>query len=79
MGSIAKEETKNLEEHITARAMMQERINEYGGIESPLPERNTKGSPPEKPNVFPDGSVKNPKEAVWRIGGAGAWWPERNL
>ena len=75
------EKTKDLEAHVTARAMMQARINEYGGEDLPLPKRTnpSKGKPSETPNVFPDGSVKNPKEAAWRMGGAGAWWPGRKL
>ena len=59
--------------------MMQRRINEHGGIELPLPKRVKEGVVPEKPKVFPERSVKNPKEATWRIGGAGAWWPGRML
>ena len=31
IGPVVKEKTENLDDHITARAMMQERINEYGG------------------------------------------------
>ena len=79
MGKIVSEKTKELPSHCTARAMMQRRNNEHGGIDLPLPKRVTEGAVPEKPNVFPDGSVKNPKEATWRIGGAGTWWPGRAL
>ena len=79
-GTVA-EKTKNLDDHIIARTMMQARINEYGGEDLPLPRTTDPGKakPPDKPNAFPDGSVKNPKEVTWRIGGAGAWWPGRSL
>ena len=56
---------------------MQRRINEHGSTDIPLPKSVTEGEVPEKPNAYPDGSVKNPKDANWRIGGAGVWWPGR--
>ena len=44
IGPIVKEKTKNRDDHITARAMMQERINEYGGVDLPLPKKTPKAA-----------------------------------
>ncbi len=35
--------------------------------------------PPEKPNVYSDGSLKHPRVAYWSLGGFGVWWPHRKL
>ena len=79
LGQKVKDSTKGLGDNTTAREHMQHRINEHDGIDLPLPEEVKYGQVPEKPNVFSDGSVKNPKEATWRIGGAGTWWPGRKI
>ena len=34
--------------------------------------------PPQTPNVFTDGSVKNSEYLPWRTGGVGCFWPERD-
>ena len=34
---------------------------------------------PETPNVYTDGSLKNPRYHQWSQGGFGIWWPSRNL
>ena len=33
------------------------------------------GKPPEKPNCYSDGSLKNPRYQKWSLGGFGLWWP----
>jgi hypothetical protein len=35
--------------------------------------------PPEKVNVYSDGSLKNPHSQMWALGGLGIWWPGRQL
>ena len=43
------DQTKDLEDHITARAMMQARINEYGGEDLPLPKKtNSSNGKPQR-------------------------------
>ena len=70
--------TKNIDNTITAREIIQMHIhnNDYRSI--PTPER-TDQEAPEKINVFSDGSVKNPHVAYWMTGGIGVYWPERSL
>ena len=34
---------------------------------------------PEKPNVYSDGSVNNPRGLRWKVGGAGIWWQSRHM
>ena len=63
MGTVVSSKTKDIPDHCTARAMMQRRINEHGSNDLPMPKRVTEGEVPEKPNAYPDGSVKNPKDA----------------
>ena len=36
-------------------------------------------SPPRRPNVYTDGSLKHPTSKEYCLGGAGAWHPERDL
>ena len=69
--------TKNIDNRITAREIIQMHIhnNEYQTI--PTPEWTDQHAP-ETINVFSDGSVKNPHVAYWRTGGIGALWPERS-
>ena len=62
LGSIVKAETKELDGRTTARQYMQHRINEHENSDLPLPKKLTEGEPPEKPNVFSDGSVKTPRK-----------------
>ena len=35
--------------------------------------------PPDLPNIFSDGRVKQPKSVFWQTGGAGVWWPRRKM
>ena len=35
--------------------------------------------PPDKPNVYTDGALKNPAWQCWSLGGMGVWWPQREL
>ena len=65
LGATVNVSTKDLDDRTTAREHMQHRINEHRGMDLPLPEEVTQGVVPGKPNVFSDGSVKNPKEATW--------------
>ena len=36
-------------------------------------------TPPAEANCFSDGGFLNPHEVSFGLGGAGLWWPERNL
>ena len=36
-------------------------------------------APPDKPNVYNDGSLKNPRNWYWGMGGYGVVWPARDL
>jgi len=44
----------------------------------PMPDTCAEMAPPE-PNVYTDGSLKNPTIQQWSLGGVGIWWPERDL
>ena len=57
---------------------MQVLLQPKGCEELPAPEW-VEGKPPDKPNVYSDGSVKNPKSTHWQIGGVGVWWPDRRI
>ena len=35
--------------------------------------------PPQRPNVYTDGALKNPAWQNWSLGGMGVWWPARQL
>ena len=35
--------------------------------------------PPATPNVYTDGSFKNPQHQKWALGGFGLWWPGRDM
>jgi len=57
---------------ITAREVMQNILAEEAGEDLPLPERLPDQKPPEDPNVYSDGSLKNPGVGPhWMIGGIG--------
>ena len=46
----------------------------------PLPGKVEEGQcMPEKPNVYSDGSVKNPRGLRWKAGGVGIWWQNRDM
>ncbi len=45
-------------------------------LELPLP---CDAPAPVSPNVYSDGSLKNPKLQDWSLGGFGVWWPGRQL
>lgn len=63
----------------TARGMMQALIHQGDGQKLPQPQNPAEGRPPEKPNVYSDGSVKNPVFGPrWQVGGRGIWWPGRD-
>ena len=62
----------------TAREVMQSILAEEAGEDIPLPQRVNEGEPPLNPNVYSDGSLKNPGVGPhWMIGGIGVWWPAR--
>ena len=57
---------------------MQSILADEADEDIPLPQRVKEGEPPENPNVYSDGSLKNPGVGPhWMIGGIGVWWPER--
>ena len=63
---------------ITAREVMQRLIHEEDKEDLPLPEKLLDQEPPAQPNVYSDGSLKNPGVGPhWMVGGIGAWWPDR--
>ena len=63
---------------ITAREVMQHVLAEEAGEDLPLPEKLQDQEPPENPNVYSDGSLKNPGVGPhWMVGGIGVWWPGR--
>ena len=65
-------------QHLTARQafQLQRGQNEEVDIAPPNP---TMDRPPQHPNVYSDGSVKNPTEPQFSLGGAAAWHPQREL
>ena len=44
----------------------------------PAPEEED-DAPPDKPNVYTDGSLHNPTSRHWQVGGMGIFWPGRSL
>ena len=64
--------------NITAREVMQSLLHDEGQHDLPLPEWVANKTPPENPNVYGDGSLKNPGVGShWMVGGFGVWWPGR--
>ena len=49
----------NEEEECTAREMMQSMLEQRAGSEQIEKPRKVEGTPPQDPNVYSDGSVKN--------------------
>jgi hypothetical protein len=65
---------------VTARELIQYLTMTEGCKDLPLPEKVKEGlSMPKEPNVYSDGSVKNPRGLHWKVGGVGVWWKNRNL
>ena len=64
--------------NLTARELIQHLTKTEGCKDIPLPEQVKEGlcMPPE-PNVYSDGSVKNPRGLHWKVGGVGVWWQNR--
>ena len=63
---------------ITAREIMQKLLHDEGLEDLPLPEWIENKAPTQNPNVYSDGSLKNPGVGPhWMVGGIGAWWPGR--
>ena len=57
---------------------MQSILADEAGEDLPMPQRLGDRPPPEEPNVYSDGSLKNPGVGPhWMIGGIGVWWPGR--
>ena len=70
---------KDFDPRVKAREVMQVQLQPAKGCEElPTPEC-VEEEPPMKPNVFSDGSVKNPRSTHWQIGGVGVWWPDRKI
>ena len=64
--------------NITARELMQQLTRTKVCHDVPLPEKISEGAClPEDPNVYSDGSVKNPRGLHWKVGGVGVWWRNR--
>ena len=63
---------KDFDPRVKAREVMQVQLQPKGLEELPAPEW-VEGKPPDKPNVYSCGSVKNPKSSHWQIGGVGVW------
>ena len=62
----------------TAREVMQNLLYDEGQHDLPLPEWVANEAPPKDPNVYGDGSLKNPGVGPhWMVGGIGVWWPGR--
>ena len=72
---LAKHQCEQLNARQTA-AMIRGVVN-AGELLTCLPPVCTE-RPPEHANCFPDGSVSNPTQAEYRLGGSGAWHPHRN-
>ena len=62
----------------TAREVMQNLVSQGDRCNAPINNKRIEQLPPPEPNVFPDGSVINPRSLHWQIGGMGLWWPDRN-
>ena len=70
-------EDLKVEEECTARDMMQ-RLTEQGtGSESMRTPVKIDKKPPEKQNVYSDGSAHTPRSLHWQIKGIGLYWPGR--
>ena len=66
----------NLDNHMTAREVVQIFTTTEGYEEIPKPKKCDQKSP-ERPNAYTDGSMLNTKALHWAIGGLGVWWPGR--
>ena len=75
---VIRESLRKLEPRTKAREVMQYRLQPKGWHDLPNPKWIDEESP-EKPNVYSDGSVKNPRSAFCQIGGVGVWWPNRKI
>ena len=70
--------TKNIDNRVTAREVMQAHI-ETQYYEQLGPPAKCSSASPDKPNVYTDGSLKNIKGLHWSTGGCGLWWPNRRI
>ena len=68
----------NLQQCTARQAFQHLRGNHPPASTTALPTTCT-DSPPDQPNVYTDGSLINPTEPSFCLGGAGAWHPQRQL
>jgi hypothetical protein len=66
------------EKQMNARQLVRHLRGTYPLINWKMPHPCT-DRPPEKVNVYSDGSLKNPHCQMWALGGLGVWWPGRRV
>lgn len=65
---------------ITARELIQNMTMTKGCKNNPMPGKVEEGQcMPEKPHVYSDGSVKNPRGLHRKVGGVGVSWQNRDM
>ena len=73
---LIRQTMKEMDNDMTAREVVQMFTEPATSEVTPQPGRCDE-QVGEKPNVYTDGSLKNPAGLHWAIGGVGVWWPGR--
>ena len=66
-------------QHSTARQAFQHLRGQHPPTPNTALPDTCHDRPPQQPNVYTDGSLINPTEPLFSLGGAGAWHPNRQL
>ena len=66
-------------QHLTARQAFQHLRGQHSPAATIALPATCNDLPPEQPNVYTDGSLINPTDPYFCLGGAGAWHPQRQL